>query len=172
MFPFTAFPQIIILWCNCNKGKKKKKDEKPCNCRNGVASSPLQGKCIKEQSIIYTCKVTRLDDLTFETYTGLTDSTFKQRFYGHSNDFKKSKNKNKTMLSKYLWYLKENRIPYQLNWSILGRAKSFNPVTGVCRLCLLEKYFILYNPKDATLNSRDELFNICRHKRKYTLAKA
>ena len=104
--------------------------------------------------------------------TGLTDSTFKQRFYGHSNDFKKSKNKNKTMLSKYIWYLKENRIPYQLNWSILGRAKSFNPVTGVCRLCLLEKYFILYNPKDATLNSRDELFNTCRHKRNYTLAKA
>ena len=116
--------------------------------------------------------MTRLDDLTFETYTGLTDSTFKQRFYGHSNDFKKSKNKNKTMLSKYIWYLKENRIPYQLNWSILGRAKSFNPVTGVCRLCLLEKYFILYNPKDATLNSRDELFNTCRHKRKHTLAKA
>ena len=38
---------------NQNK-KKKKKDEKPCNCRNGVASCPLQGKCIKEQSIIYT----------------------------------------------------------------------------------------------------------------------
>ena len=41
-----------------------------------------------------------------------------------------------------------------------------------CRLCLLEKYFILYNPKDATLNSRDKLFNPCRHKWKHTLKKA
>ena len=115
--------------------------------------------------------MTRLDDFTFETYTGLTEGPFKQRLYGHNADFKKKKQRNRTMLSKYIWYLKDNKIPYQLSWSILGRAKGFNPVTGVCRLCLLEKYFIMYNSKDATLNSRHELFNSCRHKWKHTLGK-
>ena len=72
--------------------KKKKKKEKSCNCTNGVASCPLDGKCISEKSIVYSCKVTRLDDFTCETYTGLTDNTFKQRWYGHNSDFRKKKN--------------------------------------------------------------------------------
>ena len=76
---------------------------------------------------------------------------------------------NKTMLSKYIWFLKDAHIPYELSWKVLGKAKGFNPVTGVCRLCLLEKYCIMYNPQDAQLNSRDEVFNSCRHKRKHTL---
>ena len=92
-------------------------------------------------------KVTRLDDFTVKTYTGLTEGPFKQRLYGHNLNFKKKKQRNRTMLSKYIWYLnlKDNSIPYQLSWSILGRAKVFNPVIGVNRLCLLEKYFIMYN---------------------------
>ena len=135
---------------------------KPCNCRGGIANCPLGGRCNIEQNVIYTCKVTRLDDNTFQTYTGLTDNTFKKRLYGHNSDFRKRKHRNKTMLSKYIWFLKDNNVQYELNWSILGKAKSFNPVTGVCRLCLLEKYYIMYNPKDATLNSRDEVFNSCR----------
>ena len=98
--------------------------------------------------------------------------TFKKRFNAHNSDFRHSKNRKKTMLSKYVWHLKDNNIPYELSWSILGKAKSFNPVTGVCRLCLLEKYFIMFNSKDATLNSRDELYNPCRHKWRHTLRKA
>ena len=151
---------------------QNKQKSKPCNCRGGAANCPLGGKCNVEKSIVYTCKVTRLDNSTYETYTGLTADTFKQRLYGHNSDFNKRKHRNKTMLSKYIWYLKENNIPYQLTWDILGKAKSFNPVTGVCRLCLLEKYFIMFNPKDATLNSRDEIFNSCRHKWRHTLKRA
>ena len=152
--------------------RKKKKQEKPCNCRGGRASCPLGGKCNSEKSIVYACKITRLDDFTYETYTGLTENTFKNRWNGHNHDFRKRKKMKSTMLSKYIWYLKDNRIQYELSWKVLGKAKSFNPVTGVCRLCLLEKYFILYNPKDATLNSRDEIFNSCRHKWKHTLSRA
>ena len=151
--------------------QNKKKEEKPCNCRGGPTYCPPGGKCLSEKSIVYKCKVTRLDDLTTETYTGLTEGPFKQRLYGHNSNFKKKKQRNRTMLSKYIWFLKDNRIQYQLNWSILGRAKGFNPVTGVCRLCLLEKYFIMYNSKDASLNSRYELFSSCRHKWKHTLGK-
>ena len=116
--------------------------------------------------------MTRLDTFESETYTGLTEDTFKKRFYGQNSNFRKQKDRNKTMLSKYIWFLKDNNVQYELNWRVLGRAKGFNPVTGVCRLCLLEKYLIMYNPSDATLNSRDEIFNSCRHKWKHTLAKA
>ena len=128
---------------------QKKKVEKPCNCRGCAANCPLGGKCLSKKSIVYTCKVkvTRLDDFTVKTYTGLTEGPFKQSLYGQNSNFKKKKQRNRTMLSKYIWYLnlKDNSIPYQLSWSILGRAKGFNPVIGVNRLCLLEKYFIMYN---------------------------
>ena len=39
-------------------------------------------------------------------------------------------------------------------------------ITNVYRLCMLEKFFIIYKPETATLNSRDEFFNTCRHKSK------
>ena len=33
-----------------------------------------------------------------------------------------------------------------------------------CMLCLWEKYFILHEPWDASLNKRTEIFGFCRHK--------
>ena len=107
---------------------------------------------------------------TSEYYTGLTEGAFKYRLYGHNSSFKSNKQKNNTMLSKHVWWLKSNNIAYQLEWKILGKAKAYNPITKVCRLCLLEKYFIMYKPETATLNSRDEFFNPCRHKWKYMLS--
>ena len=127
---------------------------------------------MSEKSIIYSCKVTRLDNFTFETYTGLTKNTFKSRWDGHNFDFRHENSKKHTTLSKYIWYLKNNNIQYQLEWKILDKAKSFNPVTGVCRLCLLEKYYIMYNAKDATLNLKDELYQPCVHKWQCTLKNA
>ena len=62
--------------------------------------------------------------------------------------------------------------PIQLGMEHPRKAKSFNPVTGVCRLCLLEKYYIMYNAKDATLNSRNELYQPCNHKWQFTLKHA
>ena len=150
--------------------QKKKEDNRPCNCRGGPQNCPLGGKCLAEKSVVYCCKVTRLDNNTSEYYTGLTEGAFKYRLYGHNSDMKKKKKKNKgTRLSKYVWYLKDNGIQYNLEWSILGKAKSFNPVSRICRLCLLEKYCILYKPESATLNSRDEFFAPCRHRWKHVL---
>ena len=150
--------------------QQQNKAKKPCNCRGGPANCPLGGKCLAEQSIVYSCKVTRHDDLSSETYTGLTKGTFKGRLYGHNHDFRHRKKENSTTLSKYVWYLKDNHVNHSFEWKVLGRAKSFNPVTGKCRLCLLEKYFIMFNQKDATLNSRDEIFVPCKHKASHLLS--
>ena len=147
-----------------------KNEQRTCNCRGGPTNCPLGGRCLAEKSVVYYCKVTRLDNNTCEYYTGLTEGAFKYRLYGHNSGFKSNKQKNSTMLSKHIWWLKANNIAYQLEWKILGKAKAYNPVTKVCRLCLLEKYFIMYKPETATLNSRDEFFNPCRHKWKYMLS--
>ena len=63
-----------------------------------------------------------------------------------------------------IWELKDNNIPYNLEWSIVGRAHQFSPVTGVCNLCTLEKFIILTKPHQSTLNKREEIFGACRHK--------
>ena len=76
-------------------------------------------------------------------------------------DYRHRKKENSTILSKYVWYLKENHKNHSFEWKVLEWAKCFNPFTGKCRLFLLEKYFIMFNQKDATLNSRDVIFDIC-----------
>ena len=144
--------------------------EKPCTCPKNKPC-PLDGKCNIEKNIIYTCKVTRLDTNQVETYTGLTADTFKTRLYGHNSSFK-HRDKSNTGLSNYIWFLKDNNIQYRMEWRVLCKAKSFNPVTRVCRLCLMEKFYIMYNPADATLNIRDEFYQRCMHKWRYLLMKA
>ena len=54
----------------------------------------MEGKCKAEKSVVYTCKVTRLDDFSVETYTGLTKHSFKDRYYGHTASFRKRKLEN------------------------------------------------------------------------------
>ena len=67
------------------------------------------------------------------------------------------------------WELKDKSIPYTLSWSILTTASGYNPSNKQCRLCLLEKWYILFQEEDATLNRRQEIFNSCRHKARLTL---
>ena len=79
-----------------------------------------------------------------------------------------SKRKQKRLAKK----LKENvphPIPYEIEWSILAHSKPFDPVTGVCRLCLLEAYFIMFDPEDCTLNTREEFWGSCPHRKKFLL---
>ena len=145
-------------------------DQEPdhCNCNGRMGPCPLEGDCRKERSCIYTCKVIRLDNGESESYTGLAGNTFKERFYGHNGNIN-NKDQTGTKLSQYIWYLKDNNIPYDTKWSILKKAKTFNPVTKKCRLCLMEVYCILYKPETASLNSRTEVFGWCRHRKQWSL---
>ena len=60
---------------------------------------------------------------------------------------------------------------YEIEWEILAKDKPFNPVTGVCRLCLLEAYHLMFDKINTTLNGRDEYFSVCPHKKNYLLMK-
>jgi hypothetical protein len=141
--------------------------ERTCNCRNRDLC-PLQGSCLTS-GIIYQASVTRLDNNRKETYIGLTETTFKSRYNNHKSSLNNPRQKNTTALSKYVWTLKDQQINYTLNWKIISRALPYSPTTKCCNLCITEKFYIIYHPELASLNSRCELANSCGHFKKFLL---
>ena len=138
-------------------------DQQPgCNCQGGPAVCPVQGRC-QTDCVVYRVKVTELGAGKLETYTGATGNTFKERMYGHTSDINHRDRKG-TCLSRHTWDLKDGGKTFDMQWSIVDRASSFNPVTRKCRVCLKEKKEILYNRSGSTLNKRNEVFNTCRHR--------
>ena len=133
-----------------------------CNCAPNSEPCPLEGGCLVDK-LVYKATVT--DENNFvDTYTGLTSQTFKKRHYGHAHSFRHRNSNSSTTLSTHLWKLKDENTDYDLKWEILDRANDFNPITRKCRLCLKEKYHIIFQPDGATLNKRSELFSTCRHR--------
>ena len=143
-----------------------------CNCQAGPQSCPLRGRCLSEKDIVYVAQVTRLDNFDQERYTGVHEGPFKSRYYGHKGNIR-NRNQKGTRLSRHIWTLKDNQphpVPFELEWGILGKEKPFNPVTGVCRLCLLEAYILMFDDVNTTLNVRGEYWSSCPHRRKYLLS--
>ena len=132
-----------------------------CNCRGGPAVCPVRGAC-QTVSVVYQATVVREDTNASETYTGLTSRRFKDRFYEHTIDMK-HQNKDGTGLSNYIWKLKNSSTPFKISWQIISKAPIFNPTTKSCKLCLKEKFLIVFRPEGATLNDRNEIFAACRH---------
>ena len=106
-------------------------------------------------------KVTQ-EDGTQNFYTGLCSTTFKERLGIHRHSFKNRKD-NQTELSKFIWALKDKGLKYEVSWRMLDRGKPFCPISGVCWLCVKEKFYILFRPNSADINSRDEILENCRH---------
>ena len=74
-----------------------------------------------------------------------------------------------TELSEHVWRLKEAGLPFKITWKFLKQTSPYNPVSGRCNLCLWENYFIICNPKLATLSKRNELATSCGHANKFLL---
>ena len=140
-----------------------------CNCSGRMGPCPLDGNC-QVSSVVYQATVVDSDNTT-NTYTGLTSNTFKKRFYKHRTSFEKENYENPTTLSTHVWDLKSKNKDFDIKWSVIDRAKDYNPATKKCRLCLKEKFYIIFQPDGATLNLRSELFSSCRHKIWKTLSK-
>ena len=71
-------------------------------------------------------------EVLYGTYTGQTSNTFKERYNGHSSDFRNSKLRNSTRLSELVWSLKDDGKKFDISWSILATARPFSPVTRRC----------------------------------------
>ena len=137
-----------------------------CNCQRGVESCPLNGECLTP-GLVYQATVSTNDGE--ETYTGLTERRFKDRLYEHNHAIRNRNSPHETTLSTHTWKLKDEGTNFKVSWKMIERAKGFNPATNKCRLCLKEKFSIMFNPIGATLNQRKELYSTCRHKSKYYL---
>jgi hypothetical protein len=148
-FRKTQLPTEIIKTCSCPKNKV----------------CPLNGECLVA-GLVYQAIVSRPDKTETEKYVGLCDTTFKARLANHTASFKHSEKRGSSMLSKYIWNLKDSQIQHSIEWKLIKKCKSFSPVSGTCLLCLTENFYIIYHPDMATINSRNELASHCRHKKK------
>ena len=162
------FKQKIAAHNSKVKRQAQPQDPPGCNCTGQMGPCPLNGQCLVD-SVVYGAEV--LDaDLNSETYTGLTSNTFKTRFYKHRSSFNHEDQEHETTLSAHIWDLKRRNKNFEIEWSVKDRATPFNPVSKKCKLCLKEKYFIIFQPEGATLNQRSELFSTCRHRLSKLLA--
>ena len=142
----------------------------PCNCTQ--FQCPLNGECGRK-NCIYQAKVESSDGAT-EYYVGATAQTFKERYSGHRSNFMTGnpRNKHGTKLSTYIWKLREEGKTFQIHWRIIDRASPYNPLTKKCNLCNKEKFYIIFKRNMATLNNRNELYSVCRHRVKTLLSKS
>jgi hypothetical protein len=145
---------------------------KKCSCpAKEKVNCPLDNECLTSE-IVYQADVSSTDG-ALKHYIGLTEPTFKERFYTHRKTFKNRAYEHDTTLSTYIWKLKDQNINYTIKWKILKKSKAYSPTTKKCNLCLDEKLLILKNSNNpAFLNKRSELFGKCRHRRKHLLLKA
>ena len=72
-----------------------------CNCHSKT-SSPLNGDCL-QSSLVYICKTDMPDIIENHPHTGLTENTFKDRFYKHKNALKYESKCNAMKLSNFVW---------------------------------------------------------------------
>ena len=134
-----------------------------CNCQNGVDTCPVEGKCLTD-CVVYKATVTETGSGNAETYTGATCQTFKKRWDSHRFDVRHIEKRNSSRLSGHIWDIKDQNLNYEIDWKLIDRAASYNPITRKCRVCLKEKYYIMYHRDDSSLNKRHEIFNTCRHR--------
>ena len=134
-----------------------------CNGHRGGRQCPLPGDCMAK-GVVYGAEITNTTTGEKETYTGLTEGTMRDRIAKHEGNCR-HRDQPGTRLSSHVWKLKDQGSPFTISWQILSRASSFNPTSGMCRLCLKEKYLIMFAPATATLNKRSEIFSSCRHRK-------
>ena len=139
--------------------------EPGCNCR-AKQDCVLAGKC-QSTDIIYKGTVETAN--TALEYIGLTSTSFKQRYANHKASFKHKNKSSETTLSRHIWKLKDNGVPFKTTWSIMANAPSYNKKIRSCQLCLMEKTFICTADPKKTLNKRSEIISKCRHRDKLLL---
>ena len=137
-----------------------------CNCRGGVTTCPVGGKCLQED-VVYTAEV-ESEGVT-HTYIG-SSQEFKSRFIQHKSNFKLPKYEHATTLSTHIWSLSKANKQFNIVWKILARARSYSPETKKCGLCIAEKAKILFFQGTNLLNKRSEVMSKCRHRAKFKLS--
>ena len=122
------------------------------------------------------------------TYFGQTTRTFKERYTEQKYSFSTPKKelsrgegktatmadqieekKSKSELANYIWNLKQQKKAFTIEWKIEKKAFPYKNGSRYCDLCLNEKTSIALGDPTSTLNSRNEIFQKCRSRTRFTL---
>ena len=142
-------------------------DNRSCNCMR-PSECPLSGNCLVK-NIIYKATISS-PGTTNKHYYGASATTFKLRYTDHKSSFNHEKYKNKSQLSKYIWYLKSKKKTFNIVWSIYRKAKPCIKGSNYCDLCTTEKLVIAKSDSRFCLNKKSEIVSTCRHKKKFYLS--
>ena len=170
---YSCMPNIKQIIDGTNKeklnsnAKSAPQNENACNCRKSE-ECPLQNQCLAS-GIVYQATVTETATKQKETYIGMTETTFKQRYANHKQSFKQEQYRHQTELSKHIWTLKDTNTAFDVTWKLIQFARSYSTSSKKCNLCTAEKFYILCKRSMATLNSRTEIITTCRHRKKSLL---
>ena len=99
--------------------------------------------------------------------SGMTATTFKERYRNYKTSINNKHYATETELSKYVWKQKNSGKTVNIKWSILRHATPRKPGTRRCNLCPTEKLCILRADQEKTLNKRTELFSKCCHRNNF-----
>ena len=141
--------------------------DKQCNCTKKDLC-PLDGSCLTNK-VVYKATVTTSPG-DARVYIGMTEHSFKMRFNNHKVSFKYHKHSHDTVLSKYIWDLKDSDTNFSIKWSIVTHARSYRGNPSRCYLCLMEKLCILSADKSTLLNKRSELITKYTNENKFYAA--
>ena len=102
----------------------------------------------------------------------MTKNEFKIRYLRHRNALIDRASPDATALSEYVWKIRDQQgVEPKIIWKIKTRAHSYSNGGRQCDLCLSEKREILYAKRSTSLNKRDELMYMCKHKVAFRLEK-
>ena len=107
-----------------------------CNCRD-KSKCPLPGSCLTS-ALVYRATV-EADGQPTRNYVGLTEQTFKARFYTHKDSFTHYEKRNATSLSQHIWSLNEANLVPRVSWELLKRTQPYKCGARPCSLCNEEK---------------------------------
>ena len=158
--------QVISAHNRKTLNKQTPKQKKTCTCR--AEPCPVGGKC-KEECTIHQATVTHTDpDSGTEQnhkYIGLAATTFYQRHQNHKTTFKNKEHQTKSKLSEHIWKLKDKNVNFEISWKIIDKAPKFSPISKTCKLCTLERYYLICRTDLHTLNKNNKFGNDCLHRR-------
>ncbi|GAB1601832.1 hypothetical protein Ahia01_000461700 [Argonauta hians] len=174
---YACLPNLASIIATHNKkilkGNTQLNNMRLCNCPNSSAC-PVNQKCLTK-NVVYKATLTALNGPPItKMYTGSTMNELKFRIYQHLYSFRHEERRNTTKLSKLVWNLHDRGIGYEIKWNILDNAQPYRQGTfhkkPVCRLCLAEKYYILFQ-NSTGINERTELVKKCSHISRFLMSK-
>ena len=161
---YSCFPNFQSIINSHNKKVTNNARDLPlprlCNCGVRGDECPLQGQCLRSE-IVYKGIVSSREGE--KEYVGQTKNTFKDRLAKHKNSFKYSEKRINSGLAGHVWSLKDRRMDYTVNYSLLHQSKMFRRGDRRCELCTTEKTCIAKQPP-GELNKRSEVLNRCKHR--------